>query len=315
MKLSNKVLVMGGVILDNYLVVDKYPAKGQDACIADSFERVGGCAVNVSATLKNLECEPYLVSTLGDDTRGTQIYEYLKKKGFKTDCIKAGSKERTGYCHIILDETGERTFLTYKGCEAFFSPGMIGDGIVGDISFVYLTGYYLLNQKYHEAILSMLKKLKAAGSKILFDPGPLVGNIDTGFLSDILEISNVVVPNAAEREKITEKLLIKEPFAEWCLKKGMELVVVKMGKRGAHAWNRDKYISVPTYKVDSKDTTGAGDSFAGGLIFSMINHYSIEETVKIANACGSITTSFVEPHAEFKIEDVMHLLNHGEENS
>jgi sugar/nucleoside kinase (ribokinase family) len=305
---------MGGVILDQYLVVEDYPVRGQDAVITDSFDRVGGCALNVAYTLKNLGCDPYITATLGKDDRGGRIYEYLRSRGFRTDCVRLDGEAQSGYCSIIVDGSGERTFLTYRGCEAAFSSGMVGDGIAARISFVYLTGYYLLDPRYYGDILFILKKLKARGSRILFDPGPLVKHVGSDFLAKVLEISDMVVPNRAERDMIAEKLNIRQEFAGWCLDRGCRLVIVKMGRKGVEAWTGSRHYRVPAYKVECRDGTGAGDSFAGGLIYGMVRGLEVEECLRIANACGSITTTFMKPHGDFGIEDVMDIINHGEED-
>lgn len=313
MQQGHKVLIMGGIIMDQYLLLDRYPARGQDILIQEHFQRVGGCAVNVASTLQNLGCEPYLVSTVGSDRVGQDISRYLKANCFPTRCLRLAPEARSGYCLALVEQSGERTFLTYKGCEGLFSAAMIPADLSGDIKYVYLTGYYLLEPSCSAEVLLALQQLKKAGSKLMFDPGPLVEEIEDSLLLSVLQLTDVAVPNEVEAEKIGRKLKLQGSFHQWSLAQGMELVVVKMGSRGVQVWGRDLHYATTPYQVTSIDTTGAGDSFAGGLIYGLLQHCGIEAAVEIANACGAITTTMMGPHGKFGLEDVMAIIRDGKE--
>jgi len=80
--------------------------------IEDSFRRVGGCAVNVAVTLKNLGLVPHIVSGIGGDERGGAIVDYLRELGLSTEAIRVRREGKTGYCLTLVEDGGERTFLT-----------------------------------------------------------------------------------------------------------------------------------------------------------------------------------------------------------
>ncbi|NPV42599.1 MAG: carbohydrate kinase family protein [Firmicutes bacterium] len=311
---SNKILLMGGIIIDSYMVVDYYPERGQDTFILDSFERVGGCSINVANTLKNFGCMPYIVSAVGDDPRGNLILQYLTKAGFDTTCIKILHGEKSGYCLTILDSNGERTFLTYKGCEEKFDLSMISEDLINQVDLTYVTGYFLLNKKYHTAILNVLDKLKTASSKIMFDPGPLVGYINKDMLTSVLKRADVLVPNTVESERIKTKLGFKKDLPFWALENGITLILEKMGDKGVKVWTKDAYHIIPPYKVKSVDTTGAGDSFAGALIYGLIRNFSLEDAVHFASACGALATTLAGPHGDFGLDEVMQVMEKRKEH-
>lgn len=308
MSLRRNILIFGGIIVDRYVVVDKYPVPGDDALINEEFERVGGCAVNVAVTLKNLNCEPYIVATVGSDERGRRIQDYLAQHALTTSCVKKVSESPSGYCMTILDQNGERTFFTRRGCEDTFSPDMVVDSFYRQAPFVYLTGYYLLNDAYRQTILEVLIKLKRSGSIILFDPGPLVGYINRDALTTVLKISTIVTPNQSEVDKIRRTLNIKDSFHTWCLNAGIEIVIVKKGKRGADVFNKLDTCHFPSYETEMIDTSGAGDSFAGGFIAGLAHQYDLDMCMKIASACGALTSAIEGPHGTFTWEDVMHTI-------
>jgi len=53
-----------------------------------------------------------------------------------------------------------------------------------------------------------------------------------------------------------------------------------------------EYVKVmPTYKMDVKDTTGAGDIFHGAFTYGIANGYSLENSVKLGNIAGALSTT------------------------
>ncbi|MCQ1529683.1 carbohydrate kinase family protein [Lutispora saccharofermentans] len=306
---GGNVLIFGGIIVDSYMMVKEYPVRGQDVLINDSFERIGGCAVNVAQTLKNLGMQPYIVSAVGGDIRGDMIKSYIEDNRFDASCIKQLEGESSGYCVTILEGAGERTFLTYKGCESYFSPYMTADELMAKISYVYVTGYYLLDERYSSNIIEAIGRLKDMGSKILFDPGPLAQLIEKDTLLWILSKADIITPNETEAETIKSILALDAEPENWFKSTGIELLVLKQGSRGVKVWSKDMSFVMPSFKVDVIDTTGAGDSFAAGLIYGLSHGLSTCEAVNVACACGAITATFKGPHGKFGIEDIKNLTN------
>lgn len=309
---QDKVLVMGGLIVDKYIVVDKYPLRGEDVLIKDSFTRVGGCTINVACTLKNLGIDTYPVSTIGVDEYGGIIENYLLETNTNNNCVAMEEHKATGYCIVILDGASERTFMTYKGCEEIFSYNLINPDLMKETAFVYLTGYYLLGS-YSAEILRFIKDIKEMGASIFFDPGPLVDEIELEILHSTLELCDVFIPNVSEIEKIKTKLNIKEEFNKWSVEHKIHYLIIKNGSKGVIAYNGDKKYQRTAYNVKAIDTTGAGDSFAAGCIYGFLNNLEFEEVLNIGSACGALNTTFVGPNGKYSIEDVERLMK-GEKN-
>ena len=120
-----------------------------------------------------------------------------------------------------------------------------------------------------------------------------------------MSISKIITPNTDELDKIVNKLKVKkDEFNPWCLSLGIELVIIKSGSSGSKVSTRASNLQLPPYNMQTIDTSGAGDSFAGGLIAAILHNYSYEESVKIANACGAITTTYKGPHGQFIWKDI-----------
>ena len=305
---SRNVLLLGGIIVDRYYEVERYPEVGQDTLIRNSYDRVGGCALNVAVTLKNLGTLPYIVNKFGDDEIGKKIEKYIDILGMPTNCMLKASGRNSGYCLNILDSTGERTFLTYKGCEGEFSLENIQSVLAENFAFAYITGYYLLNLQTTPQVLELVQQLRQSGCQIMFDPGPLVGQTDPTQLREMLRLSNWLIPNAHELVIIQNKLEISGEMASWLLKNGVSNIAVKKGVDGVDIITIASNFTVPGFPVNTKDTTGAGDSFAGGLIHGLVNDYPLREAASLANACGAFTTLIEGPHGSFSLDDIRNFI-------
>src|SRR5271157_50736 len=309
------VLLLGGVLLDRYFEVDRYPEAGQDTLIQKSYDRVGGCSLNVALTLKNLGNLPYIVNKFGNDEAGTIIEHYIESVAIPTTCMMKVPGGQTGYCLNILDRSGERTFFTYKGCEIEFSPEMIPPQLKANFAFAYITGYYLLNLQTARVVLELVQQLRPNGCQILFDPGPLVGEMDTAQLRELLLVSDWLIPNSNELAIIQKKITIGGDLLGWLLSQGAKGIAVKKGSQGVEIITRQSSFTLKGFSVDSKDTTGAGDSFAGGFIHGLANEYTLHEAAVLANACGAITTTIKGPHGVFSMDDINQFITKLEDNN
>ncbi|QDR81154.1 carbohydrate kinase family protein [Sporomusa termitida] len=305
--IRNKVLVLGGLIIDKYLLVGEYPAKGEDVLINESFERVGGSTINVACTLKNLGITAYPVSTVGDDPDGQVIEAYLQAANIPRDCARVQAGQRTGYSLVIVDAASERTFMTFKGCESKFSTALIAAPLMASTAFVYLTGYYLLAENAGE-IVDFVREIKARGAAVMFDPGPLVQAINGSILLAVLGLSDILVPNTTEINRLRERLAITGDFIEWATAQGISYVIIKNGSKGVTAYTGRKRYELPAFAVKAVDTTGAGDCFAAGCIYGFLQGLAIEEILKIGSACGALNTTFIGPNGNFGLDDIKKLI-------
>jgi sugar/nucleoside kinase (ribokinase family) len=76
----------------------------------------------------------------------------------------------------------------------------------------------------------------------------------------------MVTVNEGEARQLTEKFnLVKA--ARWIMERGPTVVVIKKGENGAYLFREREIFFAPAYPLEEVfDPTGAGDSFAGGLM-------------------------------------------------
>lgn len=277
--------IFGGILLDKYLEMERYPERGQDSLITNEFSMAGGCSINMAATFNNLGGNAHVVSYIGIDSTGREIMDYLNWHGFSGKYVKQ-TTGNTGYSIVILEKNGERTFLTKKGVESRFDRTLLRDEIPS-IKNVMVTGYYLLCDNPRE-LVRCLSEVRKHCDHFLFDPGPLVGEIDSEALEKVLSMADIVTLNEAEAACTALP------------KDSSKVIIIKKGKSGGEVLSREEHFSYEAMDVEAVDTTGAGDSFAAGLMFGFISGMDLRSAVSVAVKSAAITVTMKGPHGFWK---------------
>ena len=73
----------------------------------------------------------------------------------------------------------------------------------------------------------------------------------------------------------------------------IDLVIYKKGERGSVTFMKNNEFSKGIFEVKPLKPTGAGDAFMGGFIGSLLNDYSLEESIEIGSAAAAIVVTKV----------------------
>ena len=272
-----KTLVVGAAMIDMIMVMDQLPKSGEDVLCKESTLKVGGCAYNVANTLNNLECDFDLCVPVGNGAYGSIIEKELKSKGYRT-LIKDNSKDN-GYCICMVEKSGERTFVTCQGIEGNYKKNYFENIDDSEYENIYIAGYQVCNQSgkvVSEWLASRQKKT------IYFAPGPVICNIETDIMEQIMNLHPVVHLNDKEILEYTGEETLEKAL-HTLYQKNQNLIVVTAGAQGAIYYDGSKVHTVPTQKAKVVDTIGAGDSHIGALIGGISKGMNIDESLRLAN--------------------------------
>ena len=277
-----KILILGSAIVDIVMEISSLPKKGEDIYCKNNKKYIGGCAFNVANILKSLNGSYDLFVPIGKGMYASLIKKEFKEKGHKI-FIKDSSKDN-GYCIAFLEEDGERTFITYAGIEHEFKSKWLDKIKLKKYNNIYIDGYQMSSLS-KEKILNFLKKSKE--KNIFFAPGPMINEIDTKTMKEILKLSPIVHLNEQEALKFTQKKTLKQAI-EYIHNKTKNIVFITMNKKGVIFINENKITKVISkYKVKAIDTTGAGDAHIATIIFALSNNKTIEFACELANKVAS----------------------------
>lgn len=310
--MREECLILGGLVPDVYYRVDRWPQRGQDGFLSDETVMAGGCAVNMAVTAENLGVRAHVVSSVGSDSTAEMLAEYLKEHGLSERFVVRAAGP-SGKCFVFVESDGERTFLTQKGAEGIFSEALAEKILSEDFSAAGITGYYLLNEDA-ERVVEVAETLRGRGTKILFDPSPLVDSIRPDLLKRILDVSDVLTPNVTELAVLEEaeggSLTAPLPCGEGngglqesAIGDAGRILIVKDGSAGGTVYLPGGSFRYEAERCQAVDTTGAGDSFSGALLYAMTKGMNVGDAVRLAAKCAAKTVTIQGPHGFWRLEE------------
>lgn len=282
------VAVVGEINADLILNGNVVPAFGQVEQIVDSADLVmGSSAVIFACGAAKLGLKTAFLGKVGGDLFGKFMLDSMQKRGIDISGVTSDSETGTGLS-VILATEGDRAILTYPGCIPDLRYEDIDFPLLANCQHMHLSSFFLLDQ-LHPDIPRLFRRGKEMGLSISLDTNYDPADRWNGELDNALDYVDILLPNETEAKAISGEKTINEALD--FLSNRVDLVVVKLGEDGAIAICKNQTeIRQIAARVDVVDTVGAGDSFDAGFIFGYINNWALEETIRFAVACGSLST-------------------------
>jgi len=263
------------------------PAFGQVERIVDRAELViGGSAAIAACGAARLGLRTALVAVVGRDSFGQFMLDALTERGVDVSGVVIDEERPTGVT-VVLARGQDRAILTALGTIDLLSAGQIDKSVVRLARHVHVSSYFL-QRHLRPGLADILAAAHAAGGGTSIDPNwDPEEEWDDGLL-ELLGTTDVLFCNAAEATRIARKDDVEAAarlLAEQC-----RLVVVKLGGDGALAVSDGEVVRVSSARVEVVDTVGAGDSFDAGFLAAQLDGRSLEESLAIGVACGSLST-------------------------
>ena len=288
-----KTLVIGAAIIDIIMKIKRLPKSGEDILCSETVSTVGGCAYNVAGTLRGFGVDHDLFVPVGRGMYGDMIAGDLEKLGYQI--LIREEESDNGYCLCLVEEDGERTFITVKGAEGRFRPSWFEQLSQDAYDSIYVAGYQVCGAS-GRVISDWLAgaKDRMKEKRVFFAPGPVITDIDQAVMERILSVGPILHLNEKEAFDYA-----KQPSVEDCLRYlyglNHNLVVVTMGASGTMYYDGSVMRQVPAYKTQVKDTIGAGDSHVAAMIAGYSKGLDTEQCVRLANRVASAIVSIQGP--------------------
>ncbi len=304
------VLCLGILVADVVAKpIEEMPGKGKLELVDAMELHTGGCASNTGYALNKLGISTGLMGKVGTDGFGDFVIDYIKGSGLDTRGIKRTSSVNTSATMVMVSADGERTFFHYLGANAELCYDDVDFDIVREAKILHIAGAFLMPRFDGKAAAMVLKQAREWG---------IITSLDTAWDSkgnwmDVLEPClshlDIFMPSIEEARMITGKETPSE-IAESLLSYGIGTVALKMGEHGSYIRTQDWEMSVPIYKVDPVDATGAGDAFAAGFLAGVSKNWDPGEAVKLANAVGACCVTAMGATAGVKnMQETMAFMN------
>ncbi|MDR1823975.1 MAG: PfkB family carbohydrate kinase [Bifidobacteriaceae bacterium] len=267
-----RLIHTGNVVIDLMLRVPGLPARGGDVLAGQAEAEVGG-GFNVMAAAARQGMPVVYAGELGTGPWGERARAALVAEGIGWVGSALDGVD-TGYVMVLVEPDGERTFVTVPGAEAQLRSQSLVAAAPRPGDWVYVSGYSLTHAPNRAALLEWLPGLDPAVT-VVFDPGPLVGELDSEALAAVLSATDWLTVNQAEAMALVGAKAIEVPDSydpAWVVPGGgagrgrQAGLVIRRGAAGCVVKGAGRGGLIPGYPATVVDTTGAGDAHTGVFV-------------------------------------------------
>jgi sugar/nucleoside kinase (ribokinase family) len=253
--MAKKVWVQGPIALDTVVYLSNFPIPGSFMNSLRTEERTGGTSANVALGLCTASVETGFVSYLGNDEIGKQLLKVLEQSQIK-DLIITHFGDKTNHALVLVDEKSERTIISMT------TPHLRElrmDGVP------FKTGDIVAFILWREEFLADLLRAQAAGCFTVVGVGALADSSVTH--------ADLAIGSRNDFPVEINPLDHLDRFAS---------IVLTDGMQGAVLYSGGNEIRQPSYNVEVKDTTGAGDAFIAGYLAGVAHELTPNQSLEIA---------------------------------
>lgn len=262
----------------------------------------GGSAANTLIAVAGLGGRSFYSCKVAGDEIGDFYVGDLELTGVATNLKRQREAGHTGRCMVFITPDADRTMNTFLGVSANLSRAELVPDELRDAQYLYIEGYLMAAPKGREAALMARDIARQAGVKTSLtfsDPG-IVAHFRTEFRELIGEGLDLLFCNEAEALAFAEKSDFEG--AVQTLKSYAKAFAITRGAKGAFIYDGTHEIQVVAPKVDPIDTNGAGDVFAGCLLYGITHGRSYGDAGRLA--CGAASKLVTQFGARLELEQL-----------
>lgn len=287
-----EVCGLGTIAMDVLMQVDMLPQKDGFCMVENTSYQPGGSGSNVIVQLARLGAECGYIAALSKDRYGLDILNNLKAEGVDTSCMEVFDKGVTLHTDIVIDQNGDKFIMLNMG-DTFEKLEF------DDMKKLYVekTKVFYTDLCPGKPAMKAITAARNRGIETVFNMQVGLATMNGLGVSkeELLACIREVDVFAPCRQGLFD-LTGTENLDECCgyLRNYTDAVLLfTLGSGGSAAYERDgtKY-EVPCKKVNVIDTTGAGDSYMGGFIYSYcIKGKDLLSSMRFATSCAAHTCS------------------------
>lgn len=294
------VVALGELLID--LTQNGYSGQGNPLLEANP----GGAPCNVLALLTKLGHSTAFIGKVGKDGFGDQLENALTETGISTAGLLRDDQVHTTLAVVHTLAGGDRDFSFYRnpGADMCLHTQEINRELIRQARIFHFGTLSMTDEPVRSATYAAIAEAEAHGVLRSFDPNlrpPLWRTLDEAKEQvlygmahcDILKISDNEIQWLTQQENFDAGVRwIRQRFPN------IRLLLLSMGKDGSRGYSGDAMAEVKGFSVNAIETTGAGDTFFGGILHHVLawglreyTRQELEEMLTFANAAAALVTT------------------------
>lgn len=292
---------MNGVLCLGEALIDFIPLDSDNL----TYQKApGGAPANVAVGVAKLGGSATFLGKVGDDVLGHFLYDTLQGYGVNTKSMIFIDEARTGVTFVTLEPSGERHFSFYinPSADRFLQKEEISSSLFNKHKIFHFGSISMISDPAKSATIHALEMAKERGLVISYDPNLRLGLWDSEDLAkktilETLPYADILKVSDEELSFLTGCTDLEEGVAQ--IPDNL-LTLVTLGGEGCIYRFKGQMGRISGLKCSVVDTTGAGDAFVSGILYSInetqkapdeLSESEIVEMIQFANISGGLATT------------------------
>src|SRR6202047_9828 len=266
---------------DTLIPVHHYPAAGSKVEFRSANVLPGGQVATAMVACQSWGLRTRYVGKVGADHAAALHRAEFARLGVETHLLTAlGCPSQQAF--ILVDDAGERTVLWKRDDRLALQPGDLHREWILESRALHLDG--------HDTAAATIAATwaRSAGIPVIADLDELYAGVEALLpLIDYLITSRDIPGRISGESDLCKSLpAVRTPY-------GARLAAATLGPEGVLAYDGAQLHYAPAFRVDTVDTTGAGDIFHAGFIFGLLQGWPLQRQLEFACAAAALNCTAI----------------------
>ena len=289
-----KVIVFGSLNMDVSIEADKMPQQGETIGGKNLVTSPGGKGANQAVAAARMGADVHMIGAVGTDSFGQDLKQSLIGYGVNAEQVEELSGVSTGVA-VIVRVGGDNRIILDHGANYVRTT----DDVKTVLDCIAEPGDVFLTQFECElsTTFELIRYAHELGLYTMVNPSP-AATMTTGLLAsvDLLCLNEIEFADLFGEGKISP-LAEPEAAVQKVLESGVATAVLTLGSKGSIAADAHGVYQQECYRVDTVDTTCAGDTFMGTLAAfqasGQLEGHNIKQALDVAAKAAALATTKV----------------------
>ncbi len=257
---------------------------------------LGGSSANMAVGLARLGANVGMVACLGADSLSQFLIDFLKAEKVDTRHIQIAPGYLPSLCvtEVSPPDRFPQVFYRHDAVDIMLSATAEDMAYIATGRMFITNGTSLCDSPSRESTYRALERARQAGSRVVLDVDYRAMSWTTPEEAGLavrlaLPFVDVLIGNQPELMLVAGVSDLDEATRK--LRQRVPLLVSKLGEQGTRVWQGEDEVFLPPYKVEVVSTIGAGDGFASGFLYGLLNELPVAECLHYGNAAAAIVVS------------------------
>ena len=283
-------IVLGSVHMDLIATARRLPGRGESVVGQGFTISPGGKGGNQACQLVKCGTDAFILTRLGDDVFGRQLFEHLTSRGVDPSLITVDASEPTGASTVFAAE-GDYSSIIVSGAAGKLTAA----DIESRRAAIEAADALVLQLELPVAVSIPAARIAKAKSRyVVLNASPAPDGLGE-IPKELLQAVSVIIVNTFEAGRLLGRTfsIAEGPSAaaELAKRSGVELVIVTAGASGSAAVQRGEAVFQPSYFAKVVDSVGAGDAYLATFVTAKLEGLTLQQSLKRAAAAGALAVS------------------------